>query len=163
MESKLTNRKRERTEIEDKIESEIEKNKDKNESSSSYNTPNSSSSEKFIISTDKDSFKVCKLKGRKALSDELKKLKNPFSILDENIISEFKSNIEVLEEGSSFKKEIDLSKFSKDKFLFLNDEDNIEMFYQNQKINNIIFSHLMILILIKMKNYMIKLNILGII
>ena len=142
MESTLTCRKRERTENEQQIESEKGKNKEKGESSSSYNSPKSSGSEKFIISTDKDSFKVCKLKGRKALSDELKKIKNPFSILDENIISEFKSNVEDLEEGTSFKKEIDLTKFSKDKFLFLNDEDNIEMFYQNQKINNIIFSSL---------------------
>ena len=142
MESELISKKRERTEIKDKVESEIEKDKEKSDSSLSYKQPNSSSSEKIIIPTDKNSFKVCKLKGRKALSDELKKINNPFSVLDENIISEFKSNIEDLKEGTSFKKIIDLSKLSKDKFLFLNDEDNIEIFYENQKTNNIIFSSL---------------------
>ena len=88
----LTNKKRERTPI-----------KSSNENNSS------SGSEKYILPSKKDSYVVCKIKGRKALSDEIKKLKNPFTILDEKIISEFNASSINLKEGETFEKKVNFS------------------------------------------------------
>ena len=103
---------------------------------------NSSGSEKYILSSKRDSFVVCKIKGRKALSDEIKKLRNPFTILDENIISEFNTKSNNLKEGESFEKIINFSEIPKEKIIFLNDETKINCYYDEigKYKNNIIFS-----------------------
>ena len=106
----------------------------------------SSGSEKFIISsTEKEnSFKICKIENRKALSDTLKKLKNPFTILDKEVISNFNAKIKEIKEGESFEQIIDFNKIDKEKIVYLDDEIKISKFYSNKKEteNNIIFSNL---------------------
>lgn len=104
--------------------------------------PNSSSSEKIIISSNENSFTVKKIKSRKALSQTLKNLKNPFVILDKEFISDFNIKDCDLKEGESFKKQIDFSKIPKEKFLFLDNENKISDYYSSMKNNNnnVIFS-----------------------
>ena len=118
--------------------------RDKSSIESCNENNSSSGSEKYIISSKKDLFVICKIKGRKALSDELKKLKNPFTILDEKIISEFNLKTINLEEGHSFEKKVNFSTVPKEKIIFLNDEEKINNYYDDIKKykNNIIFSSL---------------------
>ena len=121
----LTNKKRERTPIK-----------------SSKENSSSSGSEKYILPSKKDSYVVCKIKGRKALSDEIKKLKNPFTILDEKIISEFNASSINLKEGETFEKKVNFSEIPKEKIIFLNEEQKITKYYNEKEKNknNIIFS-----------------------
>lgn len=104
---------------------------------------NSSGSETFIISSKENSFQICKIKSRKALSDTLKKLKNPFIILDKELISNFNSKSKELKEGELFEQTIDFTKIDKEKIVYLDDETKISNFYSDKKKseNNIIFSN----------------------
>ena len=104
---------------------------------------NSSSSENLIIPSKENTFTVCKIKIRKALSDTLKHLKNPFVILDNELISYFNIDKSILKEGETFEKSIDFSAIPKQKVLFLDNENKISEYYNNMKKNkknNIIFS-----------------------
>ena len=124
----------------------INKKRQRDNSISNLEENSSSGSEKFIISASdkKNSFQICKIKSRKALSDKLKKLKNPFIILDKEIISNFNSKIKEKKEGESFEQIIDFNKIDKEKIVFLDNETKISKFYSNKKEteNNIIFSNL---------------------
>ena len=124
----------------------INKKRQRDNSISNLEENSSSGSEKFIISSSdkKNSFQICKIKSRKALSDKLKKLKNPFIILDKEIISNFNSKIKEKKEGESFEQIIDFNKIDKEKIVFLDNETKISKFYSNKKEteNNIIFSNL---------------------
>ena len=100
----------------------------------------SSSSEKIIISSKDNSFTIHKIKSRKALSDTLKKIKNPFIILDEELISQFKLKGDNLNEGESFEETINFANIPEDKFLFLDNDEKINDYYSKIKKNNVIFS-----------------------
>ena len=117
----------------------INKKRNRSESIRQKEENSSSSSEKYIISSPDNSFKICKIENRKAFSDTLKKLKNPFTILDEEIISEFNIKSKYLKEGESFEHIVDFSTIQTEKILFLNNEEKINDFYNNKQ-NKIIFS-----------------------
>ena len=115
--------------------------RNRSESLSQPGEKSSSSSEKYIISSEENSFKICKIENKKAFSDTLKKLKNPFTILDEEVISEFNIKSKYLKEGESFEQIVDFSKIQTEKILFLNNENKINDFYNSKENKNkIIFS-----------------------
>ena len=119
----------------------INKKRNRSESICQKGENSSSISEKYIISSQDNSFKICKIENRKAFSDTLKKLNNPFTILDEEIISEFNIKSKYLKEGESFEHIVDFSKIQPETILFLNNEEKINDFYNNkQNKNKIIFS-----------------------
>ena len=122
----------------------ISKKRERDDSIINFDDKNSSGSEKFVISSEKNSFQICTIKNRKALSDTLKKLKNPFTILDKDIISNFNAKSKELKAGDSFKESIDFTKVDKEKIYYLDDEIKIYSFFSDKRKteNNIIFSGL---------------------
>lgn len=102
----------------------------------------SSGSEKIIIPSKNNTFEICKIKSRKALSEKLKKIDKPFTILDKNIISNFNEKANDMKEGESFEQIIDFEKIGKEKIVYLDNEIKVSKFFNEIKNtnNNIIFS-----------------------
>lgn len=102
----------------------------------------SSGSEKIIIPSKNNMFEICKIKSRKALSEKLKKIDKPFTILDKNIISNFNEKANDMKEGESFEQIIDFEKIGKEKIVYLDNEIKVYKFFNEIKNtnNNIIFS-----------------------
>ena len=112
-------------------------NKDNKSDKEMLSSSSSSGSQEFVFSSPGNPVDTIKISNREALSEKIKKLKYPFYINDDIIISKFSSDKKL-----NIGEFINFSKIKNNKIVFLDNDFKISNFFRESKTtkNNIIFS-----------------------